>query len=62
MADLAPIKVTISDPETGEVFEEKVVENDYLIICHGRRFVKGTQVYGSTHVVTVAIDSEVRGD
>lgn len=51
---LAPIKVTISDPETGEVFEEAVVQNDYLLICAGTAYLNGTQAHANgTHVLTV---------
>lgn len=51
-----PIKVTVSDPETGEVLEEKIVDNDYVIICAGRRYVKSMQIMGRTHMLAVAWD------
>lgn len=48
------IKVTVSDPETGEVLDETVIDNDYVIVCAGTcyrhhvgRFTNGT------HVITV---------
>ena len=51
-----PVKVTVSDPETGKVFEEKIVSNDYVIICNGRRYLKSVQVMGKTHMLAVAWD------
>lgn len=49
-----PIKVTVTDPETGEVLGEQVIENDYMVICAGRCDLDGIQTYGNgTHVLTV---------
>jgi hypothetical protein len=53
-----PIKVTVSDPETGKVFEEKIVDNDYLIITAGRWYVKSIQIMGKTHMLAVAWSKE----
>ena len=50
-----PIKITISDPETGKVLEERVLTNDYAIICAGNRYVKNIQVMGRTHMLAVAV-------
>lgn len=50
-----PVKVTISDPETGAVLEEKVVANDYCIVCTGRRYVKSVQQWGMTHMLAIAV-------
>lgn len=50
-----PVKVTISDPETGDVLEEKVVTNDYCIVCTGRRYVKSMQMMGQTHMLAIAV-------
>lgn len=49
-----PVKVTISVPETGEVLEERMLSNDYMIICNGIRYVKSCQIWGSTHQVNIA--------
>lgn len=49
-----PIKITISDPETGAVFSEKVIHNDYALITNGTRYVKNIQVMGRTHMIAVA--------
>ena len=53
-----PIKVTVSDPETGEVLASRVVENDYILICAGNRYVKSVQFMGKpqrrTHMIAVA--------
>lgn len=49
-----PIKVTVSDPESGEVLESRVIVNDYLVLCAGDRYVSGVNAHGNgTHVVTV---------
>lgn len=50
-----PVKVTISDPDTGEVFEELIVGNDYLLVTVGNRYVKHIQVWGQTHTISVAV-------
>lgn len=58
MADFnKPIKITISDPETGDVLRERVVANDYCLITAGNRYVKSLQVMGRTHMIAVAVDS-----
>lgn len=49
-----PVKVTISDPETGAVLEEKMVANDYMLITAGRRYLKSIQIMGRTHMLAVA--------
>ena len=50
-----PIKVTVSDPATGEVLGEQVVEDDYVIVCAGTAWLCGTQVSPGTgtHQITV---------
>jgi hypothetical protein len=53
-----PVKVTISDPVTGKVLEEKIVSNDYVIITNGRRYVKSIQMMGDTHMLAVAWDKD----
>lgn len=50
-----PVKVTVSDPETGKVLEERIVDNDYALITAGNRYVKSRQVMGRTHMIAVAI-------
>jgi len=49
-----PLKITISDPETGAVLVERTIENDYVLITHGDRYVKNLQIMGSTHMIAVA--------
>jgi hypothetical protein len=57
MADFnKPIKITISDPETGEVLQERVCQNDYCLITAGNRYVKSIQVMGRTHMLAVAVE------
>lgn len=52
MADA--IKVTVTDPGTGEVLAEQVVDNDYVLICAGSAHLTHTQVgTAGTHVLTV---------
>lgn len=50
-----PVKVTISDPETGAVLQERIVANDYAIVCTGRRYVKSMQAMGQTHMLAIAV-------
>lgn len=48
------IKITVSDPATGEVLDEKVLDNEYLLICAGKTYLDGTQAsFNGTHVLTV---------
>ena len=49
-----PVKITISDASTGEVLEEKVVVNDYCVVCTGRRYIKSMQMMGRTHMLAIA--------
>ncbi len=49
-----PIKVTVSDPTTGEVLSEQIVENDYVVICAGDRYLASAQAHANgTHVLTI---------
>ena len=53
MSDTA-IKVTVSDPDTGEVLGEAIIDNDYTLICAGSCYLDGTQASrNGTHVLTV---------
>jgi hypothetical protein len=57
MADFQkPIRVTISDPETGAELESRVVTNDYVLITVGNRYLKSVQRMGQTHILRVAIE------
>ena len=50
----AAIKVTVSDPDSGEVLGEQIVDNDYVLICAGNRYVSNTDAHANgTHVVTI---------
>ena len=52
-----PIKVTISDPTTGEVLAERVVDNDFVLVCAGNRYLANTTTYANgTAVLTVKVD------
>lgn len=54
-----PVKITVSDPATGEVFEERILANDYCLIVAGNRYVKSVQAMGrpsrATHMIAVAV-------
>ena len=49
-----PIKVTVSDPTTGEILGEQIVENNYVVICAGDRYLAHTTAHANgTHVLTI---------
>lgn len=53
MTDTA-IKVTVSDPDTGEVLGEQVIDHDYMVICAGSAHLANTQAHANgTHVLTI---------
>ena len=46
----------MTDPDTSEVLGEQVVDNDYMLICAGNRYVANTNVHANgTHVITVKV-------
>ena len=48
------VKVTVSDPQTGEVLGEQVCEDDYVLVVAGTCYRDGVQVHANgTHVITV---------
>lgn len=51
----AAIKVTVSDPETGEVLGEQTVTDDYVLVCAGSAELTHTQASPTTgtHVLTI---------
>ncbi len=53
MADA--IKVTVSDPTTGEVLGEQVVTDDYVLVCAGSAQLTHTAAHPKTgvHVLTI---------
>lgn len=51
---LSRVKVQIRDPDTDELVEEKIIENDYIVVCAGNRYIKSMQVWGSTHQLNIA--------
>jgi len=54
-----PIKVTVSDPETGAVLEERLLDNDFIVLCAGNRYLHSVQAHGNgTQVVTVKVDRD----
>ena len=51
---LTKVKVQVRDPATDELLEEKIVNNDYIVVCAGDRYIKSMQVWGSTHQLNIA--------
>lgn len=50
------IKVTVTDPTSGEILGERVIDNDYMLICAGNRYLEHTEAtIGGTHVLTVKV-------
>ncbi len=48
-----PIEVTVRDTETGES-QTRTIENDYVVICAGDRYLAGVVAHGNgTAVVTI---------
>lgn len=48
------IKVTVSDPESGEVLGEQTIQDDYVIITAGSCYVAHTNAHANgTHVLTL---------
>lgn len=48
------LRVTVSDAETGEKLDEKVIVNDYVLVCAGTAVLAHTQTHANgTHVLTV---------
>lgn len=57
------VKVTVTDPDSGEVLEERVVEDDYVVITAGNRYVAHTQAHANgTHVFTIKRDVDNQDD
>lgn len=50
----SPIRVTISDPDSGKILEERIIENDYCLIVAGNRYVRHVQICGQTHTISIS--------
>lgn len=50
-----PVLVCVLEPDTNEVLEEKTLENDFLLLCHGRRYLSGEQHYPGTGTTILTI-------
>lgn len=48
------IRVTCTDIDTGET-ETRVIENDYVVICDGNRYVDAVSSYPKAGTVVVTI-------
>lgn len=55
---LKGLKVTVTDVETGTLVDERVILDDYFLLCHGTRYLKSSQVWGSTHQLNIAYHSK----
>ena len=54
-----PIKITVTDPESGEVLGEQLLTNDYAVICAGNRYVARTNAHANgTHVITIKREAD----
>lgn len=53
------IEITVRDTETGET-QTETIENDYVVITDGNRYVANTQVYRKTgtHQITIKVRDE----
>lgn len=50
------VKVTVTDPATGDVLGEQIVNNDYVLVCAGNRYLERTDTHANgTHVLTVKV-------
>lgn len=48
------LRITVSDAETGEELDSKVIYDDYVLICAGSAHLAHTQAHANgTHVLTV---------
>jgi hypothetical protein len=52
------VKITVVDLDNGEVIEEKVVKDDYVLFTHGRCFVSYTQTWGKSLQHTIRYDGK----
>lgn len=48
------VKVQVRDVDTDNLLEEKIVDNDYVVVCAGNRYIKSMQVWGTTHQLNIA--------
>jgi len=54
MSEPDRLKVTVSDAATGEVLGERVIYDDYMLICAGHPYLAHTTAHANgTHVLTV---------
>lgn len=56
MADFdRPVNVSVFDAETGQLLQEKIINNDYCLVTVGNRYVKSIQIMGKTHMLAIAV-------
>lgn len=49
------VKVQVRDPDTDDLLEEKIVDNDYVVVCAGNRYIKSMQVWGRTYQLNIVV-------
>ena len=47
-------RVTCEDLATGET-ESRVIQDDYVVVCDGRRYLDGMQVYRKSGTVVITL-------
>lgn len=53
------IKVTVSDPDTGEELAQQILDDDYVLICAGNRYLHHVNAHANgTVVLTVKVRQE----
>jgi hypothetical protein len=52
---LRKVKVVVTDSETGEVLDDVLLQDEYMLITVGTRYLKSSQVWGTTHQLNVAV-------
>jgi hypothetical protein len=55
---MAGTRVTCEDVETGES-ESEVIENDYLVVCDGDRYIDGIQIYSGTGTAVITVKRRI---
>ena len=59
----AAVKITVTDPDSGEVLGEQLLNDDYTVICAGDRYLAHTNAHANgTHVVTIKRGSTTQED
>lgn len=54
------IQITVLDLETGDI-ETKTIENDWVLICHGNKYLSHTSQYPTKGTVVLTIKTDGGG-